>query len=128
MSNQLHAISAVSHITDCFRSIEDDMPVSYVRVFLFIARHMSVHNEPPSVSDISEGMDMYSPTVSRITSALGDRRMGGRRAGQEPAKGSRKALGLLERRIDPKDARITRWALAPKGKRLLSTVCQQVER
>jgi len=115
-------------VLNSFRAIENDLPVSYATVFLYVAQHELNHGEPPSVSDISNNTGMFSPTISRITQALGGRRLGGRRVGQPRTENSRKSLGLLERRDDPVDLRITRWALSVKGRGLLARVCEHVRR
>lgn len=120
-------LRALIRITDEFRVVEADLPMSYAAVFLYVAQHEATHGEPPSVTDISNNVGLVRQTVSRICQALGDRRMGSRTADEAKAAGSRMALRLLEKTPDPVDLRVTRWGLSSKGKGLLARLLSHIE-
>lgn len=116
------ALRTVSRILQEFRVIEPDMPASYAAIVLFVAKFIEDNREDPSIGDISNGLGMTRPSVSRAALALSSRRLGGSRATEERPAGGRKALGLLEREADVRDLRLTRCRLSAKGSALISRI------
>lgn len=97
------ALRTVSRIVQEFRVIEPDMPANYVAIVLFVAKFIEDNHEDPSIGDISNGLGITRPSVSRAALALSSRRLGGSRATEERpaggAQGSRPsgARGRLQR-------------------------------
>lgn len=126
MSN-LQPLRALSRIIQEFRVIEPDLPASYAAILIFVAAHRERHGQDPSIKDISDGLGMVRPSVSRATLAMAGRRLGGSKVTEERPEGSRKALGLLERYADDIDLRMMRCTLSDKGRGLINRLTDHLE-
>ena len=82
------ALRTVSRIVQEFRVIEPDMPANYVAIVLFVAKFIEDNHEDPSIGDISNGLGITRPSVSRAALALSSRRLGGSRATEETSRGA----------------------------------------
>ena len=120
-------LRALARIVQEFRVVEQDLPVSYAAIVVYVASHMERHGEDPSVKDISDALGMVRPSVSRATLALAGRRVGGSKVTEERPEGSRKALGLLERYPDDVDLRMMRCTLSDKGRGLIHRLTDHLE-
>ena len=115
-------ILAIARIANEFRAVEEDLPVSYVAVLAYIARHELERHEPPNATDVSNSTGIGRPGMSRIIRALSDTRLGSTPVGEERPANSRPSLKLVERHNDPVDHRMVRLKLTPKGRALLGRV------
>lgn len=126
MSN-LQPLRALSRIIQEFRVIEPDLPASYAAILIFVASYRERRGQDPSIKDISYGLGMVRPSVSRATLAMAGRRLGGSKVTEERPEGSRKALGLLERYADDIDLRMMRCTLSDKGRGLINRLTDHLE-
>jgi DNA-binding MarR family transcriptional regulator len=117
--SQASPIRTLGLVLQEFRIIEPDLPASYAAIIVYVARFEAERGESPSVGDISNGLGMARPAVSRATLALSSRRLGGNNAREDRPEGARKALGILERAPDDIDLRMMRCTLTAKGRALL---------
>jgi len=109
-----------------FRVIDNDMPVSYAAILLFIAKHERDHSEPPAIGDISDALGIARPAMSRATQALSTRSLGHNPA-PDPNAVKRKSLGVIERFPDIHDLRMVRCRLNDKGKALVHRLEELLE-
>jgi DNA-binding MarR family transcriptional regulator len=109
-----------------FRVIDNDLPVSYASIFLYIAQHQQLNGEDPSVASISNALGIAQPAMSRATQALSDRKLGNNPSPDVKAP-RRRSLGLIERRQDDVDLRMMRCRLSDKGKALLHRLEDHLE-
>lgn len=115
-------VLAIARIANEFRAIEEDLPVSYVAVLAYVARHELAKGEGPNQSEVSNMTGIAKPGMSRIVKALSSERMGATPAGEKRPPGSRPSLKLVDRHTDPTDSRMVRLRLTPKGRALLGRV------
>lgn len=125
----LHSSSmrTLGRIIQEFRVIENDMPMSYAAVFLFVCKHLADDQQRPSIRDISDGLGMVRPSISRAVMALSDNRQGRTKRGDSAPENARRGLGLLERHTDDYDLRVTRVGLSKKGEGLAIRLADQLE-
>lgn len=102
--------------------LEPDVPISYLRILLYIAAHEKTRNEAPAIVDIVNASRTHKNTISRIIGALSDRRVGGQPVRELGKEGRRLAFGLVERMPDPIDRRIVRVRLSEKGRKALADI------
>lgn len=115
-------VRAIGRIANEFRIIETDFPASYMLVLAYIARHEIERGEYPNSADIADHVGIARPSMSRRMRALGDQRLGARRATDEKPEGARPSLRLVEKMPDPVDLRMVRLRLTPKGRSLLTRI------
>ncbi|BDW81108.1 hypothetical protein MACH24_05460 [Erythrobacter sp. Dej080120_24] len=92
-------------------SIDPLVPTQMVQAFLTVAA-----NEGSSLTEIADKLGTNLSTASRQLLDLADRN----RKGGEGYK-------LVDRQIDPKNLRINRYTLTPKGKLLLDQLIEILE-
>lgn len=109
-----------------FRVIDNDLPVSYASILLYITQHQRSRGEDPTIADISSALGMAQPAMSRATQALSDRKLGNNPAPDSKAP-RRRTLGLIERRQDDVDLRVMRCSLSARGRGLLHRLEDHLE-
>lgn len=120
------SLRSIERFANDLRSIESDFPASYLAVLAYVALHEKRYGEWPNIIDISEAVGILRPSVSRIVLTMSDARRGRSKAGEQRPAGSRKALGLLERKPDPVDLRMVRVHTASKGTALLRRLAEHL--
>lgn len=126
MSTHTSHIRTLERIVQEFRVIDNELPVSYCAILLYIAKHERTRDEAPSIGDISNALGMARPSMSRATQALSTRTLGNNPA-PDPKAPKRRALGLIERTPDDHDLRMMRCALTEKGRGLLHRLEEHLE-
>lgn len=113
-------IRALARLANEFRAVEADLPVSYIAVLAYIARHELEKGEPPNSTEVAAHTGIARPSLSRIIRSLSDSRLGSTRVGEDRPDGSRPSLKLVDRQDDPVDHRMIRLRLTAKGRSLLT--------
>jgi DNA-binding MarR family transcriptional regulator len=126
MPQKAQNLRTLMRVVQEFRVIDNDLPVSYASIFLYIAQHRRLNGEDPSVASISNALGIAQPAMSRATQALSDRKLGNNPAPDVKAP-RRRSLGLIERRQDDVDLRMMRCRLSDKGKALLHRLEDHLE-
>jgi DNA-binding MarR family transcriptional regulator len=126
-SQQGKSLRLLQRLSDEWRVMESDMPMSYVVAFYAVANLEATQDRLPNVQDVSHAIGISGPGVSRILLNLSDRRSSNRRVGDPVPSGARKSLGLVERMPDPDDLRMVRYRLTTKGRGLLNRLLGHVE-
>ena len=126
MPQKAQNLRTLMRVVQEFRVIDNDLPVSYASIFLYIAQHQRLNGEDPSVASISNALGIAQPAMSRATQALSDRKLGNNPSPDVKAP-RRRSLGLIERRQDDVDLRMMRCRLSDKGKALLHRLEDHLE-
>lgn len=99
-------IERQARVIDLFREFNTAFPASYMAAFLLVAA-----NPGKPTSEYAKMMGMAQAVGSRLMLEIGPKT----RTGEE-------GLGLIDSAPDPKDLRVKRAYLTPKGKALLRRI------
>jgi DNA-binding MarR family transcriptional regulator len=97
----------LSRLTAYLMQVDPDMPISRLRVFLFVAQRSDT-----LVRDLTKVTGMNQSTVARTLAILGDK----------PQRGGLDGLGWIIMTPDPDDPRRVLINVTPKGKRVLAEI------
>ena len=111
-ADERRAVNKTLRMFDVFRSVDPTMPIGTIASFLHVAS-----NEGLAVRDL-EALGFSKASASNHARHLGE---GVARAG-------RQGLGLVAHNLDPKDVRIKRLSLTPKGELLAAQIANVVRR
>ncbi len=87
---------------ECFQVLDPQMPLHFIRTFLFVARRHSC-----TYAELEKALNLTNSSVSRTLNAMGRRHRKGDRG-----------MGLLEVFIDPGEGRRYRARLTKQGRLL----------
>lgn len=100
---------ALSRLCGYLMKFDPDMPISRLRVFLYVAQRKDT-----LVRDLVKVTGMNQATIARTLAILSDR----------PQRGAQSGLGWVDIRPDPNDPRRVILNLTPKGQNVVAEIAE----